>query len=131
MTSDERNLAEPNVSRRLGRMDLFFGILCGFAVLAAVSHFMSRGQGRAAFICAAVDYAVVRLRWESSRNLWMWCAISLILLVQAIVIRSVPFGGEWQPAYSLVPGGLAVYLFDEGVIFLVKRGFSTGRKQHE
>ena len=128
MTSDERNLAEPNVSKRLGRMDLFFGILCGFVVFAAVGHFVSRGQGREAFICAGVDFAVVRLRWESRRSLWLWCAISLILLVQAIVIRSVPFGGEWQPAYSLVPGGLAVYLFDECIIFLVKRGFGTGPK---
>jgi len=128
MTSDKTDLAEPNLTRRLGRMDSIFGILCGFFVLAAVGHFVSQGQGRAAFICAGVDYVAVRLRWESGRNLWLWCAIPLILLVQAIVIHSVPFGGEWEPAYSLVPGGLAVYLFDECVIFLVKRAFGTGPK---
>jgi hypothetical protein len=128
MTSDENNFAEPNASKRFGRMDMFFGILCALAVLAAVGHFVSRGQGRAAFICAGVDYAVVRLRWESGRNLWSWCAIPLILVVQVIVIRSVAFGGEWQPAYSLVPGGLAVYLFDECIIFLVKKGFGNGPK---
>lgn len=128
MTSDEGSLTEPNMSKRLGGMDLFFGILCGFLVFATVGHFVSWGQGREAFICAAVDFAVVRLRWEPRRNLWAWCAIPLILLVQAIVIGFVRFGGEWQPAYSLVPDGLVVYLFDECIIFLVKKGFGTRPK---
>jgi hypothetical protein len=54
--------------------------------------------------------------------------MSLILLVQVIVIGLVAFGGESMPVYGLVPAGFVIYLVDEFIIFLFRRGVSSSAK---
>ena len=103
---------------------MFFCILCALSVFIVVGYFAGLGRGRAAALCAGVDFAVVRLRWESRGKLRFWHAISLILLLQVMMIVFVPFGSKSMPVYGLMPAGLVLYLLDEGIIFV----FLLGRK---
>lgn len=89
---------------------MFFCLLCSLSVFVAVAYFAGLGRGRAAGLCAGVAFAVAKLRWGSRENLWFWSAISLSLILQAIVIAFVPFGGESMPVTGLVPAGLVIYL---------------------
>jgi hypothetical protein len=45
--------------------------------------------------------------------------VLLIALVQTVVILLVSFGDQSLPAYGLVPAALVVYLFDEGMIYML------------
>ena len=128
MTGEENDLTVADAPKRFGRVDMFLCILCAFIAFVAVAHFMDVGRGRAAGLCAGVAFAVVRIRWSPRENLWLLCSASLILLVQIIVIVFVPFGGESMPVYGLMPAGLIVYLVDECIIFLLRKGIGTRPK---
>lgn len=54
-------------------------------------------------------------------DLVIWCAILLILLVQII-------GDESMPVTGLLPTGLVIYLVDECIIFLFRKGFGNSHK---
>src|SRR5262249_25713918 len=111
-----------------GTTDMVLCLLCALSAFIAVTYFAGLGRGRAAALCAGVDFYVGRRRWESRGNLWFWCALSLILILQFIVIGFVPFGGESMPVFGLLPAGLVIYLVDECIIFLFKRGLGHSRK---
>jgi len=128
MTSEENDLTPAAAPKRFGRIDMFFCILCALSAFLAVAHFTDVGRGRAAALCAGVDFAVLKLRWGPRGNLGLLCSASLILLVQVIVIAFVPFGSESMPVYGLVPAGVVVYLVDECIIFLLRKGFGTRPK---
>ena len=118
MTSEEEDLSPAGMSESVQRRIAFLCLLCGLPVFLIVAHFAGVGRGRAAGLCAAVDSLVVVFRCGSRKKMRLWSAISLTLLIQIMVIVLVPFGDESLPAYALLPAALAIYLFDEGVIYL-------------
>ena len=124
MTSDEKGQTQANAVEQFGRGDMLLGVLCAISVFVAVTLISDLGRGRAAALCAGVDFAVAKLRWESRRRPGFWFAISLILLLQMVVIAFVRFGGETMPVYGLLPAGLVVYLVDECIMFTFNRGGS-------
>ena len=128
MEGNERNLTQPSASGDFGRRDMFLCLLCALSTFVAVAALAGVGRGRAAALCAGVDFTVAKLRWESRRNPWFWCAISLILILQVTVISFVPFGGESMPVYGLVPAGLVVYLVNESIILLFTKGLGNSGK---
>ena len=128
MEGNVTDLRRPNAATQFGRREMFFCLLCALCLFAAVAYFAGLGRGRAAGLCAGVAFAVVKLRWESREHLWFWSAISLSLTLQAIVIARVPFGGESMPVAGLLPAGLVIYLADECILFLFKRGLGGSGK---
>ncbi len=124
---DESDVVRSNAFERFGNRGAILSVLSAIPVFLVVAHFAGFGRGRAAALCMAVDVAVVKLRWDSRGKLWFWCAISLMLLIQAVMVGFVPLGDESLPAYGLVPAAVVIYLVDECIIFLFKRGFGTRR----
>jgi hypothetical protein len=129
MTHNELDLEQREEPREFGRLYMVLCILCALSVFAAVGYVADVGRGRAAGLCAGIDFAVIRLRSQSRGDMRFWLAIALILLLQTTVIVTFPFGSDSMPVYGLVPIGLIVYLIDECIIFLVKR--RTHRKVAE
>jgi hypothetical protein len=118
MTSEEKDLAPAALSDSTERKIAFLCLLCAIPVYMVVAHFAGEGRGRAAAACIGVNVLVVVLRRKSIGKLGFWIAMSLILLIQTMVIVVAPFGDQSLPPYGLIPAGLVIYLFDEGVIYL-------------
>lgn len=121
MTNDGNELEEHREAEQFTGSDMFVCLLVALSVFAFVAYFAGLGRGRVAGLCAGVDFAVVRLRWHLNQNLRFWIAITLILFVQAAIVVAFPFGPESMPVYGLLPAGLVIYLFDEGVILLLRK----------
>jgi hypothetical protein len=118
MTSEGSDFAQQDDNTEFSRLDMALCIAFSLGVFAAVGYFAGLGRGRAAGVCAGVDFAVVGLRTQSRRTLRFWLAIVFIVLAQVTVISTVHFIGEHTSVYGLVPAGLMVYLFDQCIIFL-------------
>ena len=117
MTRDDEDLKKGWDA--IEREDWVLSVLSGLAMMLVVTYLSDLGRGRAAGLCVLVGVLVMRLRREFSNKLGFWFAVLLISLVQSVVIIYLSFGSQSIPAYGLLPAALVIYLFDEGIIYLL------------
>ena len=127
MNNDE-DLEQPNATHHFERREVILSALCGLTAFCVVAHYSSVGRGRAAGVCAAVDFFVVKHHWKSRGKVWYWCAILLIVAIQVLTIMCLSFGDEWIPTYGLLPAALLAYVINVCVVSIVGKVFGGESK---